>query len=230
MSERDRRPDDGEGAGGFLRRWSRRKAEARHAEPDPGTAEDARPGPGDEDEPAGGARAVAAAGDAGAAAPIDPRDLPDIDSLRCGSDFTVFMRPGVPEELRTLALRRLWRLDPSFSKLDGLVEYGEDYTIPKRPAGAIKTAYQVGRGFVNRIEETAPAAPEPPEPAPTPDVAEARPAPAADDAAAAQAAGQATNEPAPAGASPRDERRPAARDDRVEAPKPGRPRPLPRRS
>ena len=80
------------------------------------------------------------------------------------------MQPGVPEHLRTQALRKLWRSDPIYSKLDGLVEYGEDYTIPSWPKGTIRTAYQIGRGFVNELEklkgadlppETADPAPEP---------------------------------------------------------------------
>jgi hypothetical protein len=61
------------------------------------------------------------------------------------------MRPGVPEHLRTLALRKLWRSDPIFSKLDGMVEYGEDYSIASWPKGVIKTAYKVGRGFLEEI-------------------------------------------------------------------------------
>jgi hypothetical protein len=132
---------------GFLRRWSRRKAEARSA---PTTAiED--PSVAAEAVPASPERAPEP--ETGASAPIDPKDLPDIESLDASSDFTVFMRPGVPEHLRTLALRKLWRSDPIFSKLDGLVEYGEDYSIASWPKEAIKTAYKVGRGFLEQLGE-----------------------------------------------------------------------------
>ena len=156
---------------GFLRRWSRRKAEARSpetplAEAASDGAEPARASPEQMPEPA-----------ASTPASIDPKDLPAIESLDASSDFTVFMRPGVPENLRTLALRKLWRFDPIFSKLDGLVEYGEDYPLPSWSKGTIKTAYQIGRGFVNELEKLAepkaePALPTPPE-GPTSEVAPA---------------------------------------------------------
>ncbi|MGH6903908.1 MAG: DUF3306 domain-containing protein [Geminicoccaceae bacterium] len=139
--------EQGDGDEGFLRRWSRRKVEARSPAPAPAeaasdAAEPALASPEQMPEPA-----------ASAPAPIDPKDLPDIESLDARSDFTVFMRPGVPEHLRTLALRKLWRSDPIFSKLDGLVEYGEDYTIQSWPKGVIKTAYRIGRGFMDELEK-----------------------------------------------------------------------------
>jgi hypothetical protein len=168
---------------GFLRRWSRRKAEARSA-PTPAMQDSSVPDEAVQTVPA--SREQPPEPEKGAPAPIDPKDLPDIESLDASSDFTVFMRPGVPEHLRTLALRKLWRSDPIFNKLDGLVEYGEDYSIASWPKGAIRTAYAVGRGFLERIGEgverpdqapaeqpadgpaqiaAAPAEPLPPEPA-----------------------------------------------------------------
>jgi hypothetical protein len=75
--------------------------------------------------------------------------------LDATSDFTVFMRPGVPLELRNQALRKLWRSDPLLANLDGLLEYGEDYSLPSWPKDAIRTAYKVGRGFVEQISEGA---------------------------------------------------------------------------
>lgn len=54
-------------------------------------------------------------------------DMPDIDSLSEDSDFSGFMSPGVSDELRNLALRKLFSA-PSFNIRDGLDEYDEDYT------------------------------------------------------------------------------------------------------
>jgi Protein of unknown function (DUF3306) len=160
MADRDRHADERAGADeGFLQRWSRRKAEARGAAvtatEDPSVAA--------EGQPAAVEHALQPA--QGEPAPVAPEDLPDIESLDASSDFTVFMRPGVPEHLRIQALRKLWRADPIFSKLDGLLEYGGDYTIPSWPKGTIRTAYQIGRGFVNQIEKLAEAGaqPAPPE-------------------------------------------------------------------
>jgi Protein of unknown function (DUF3306) len=169
MAERDRPTRAGNEAESFLHRWSRRKAEARSAP----AATPATPAATDAERPA--QAPVQGADEQGAdeqGSPAVPEDLPDIASLDASSDYTVFMRPGVPAHLRTLALRKLWRSDPIFSKLDGLVEYGEDYTIPSWPKGAIKTAYQIGRGFVNELEKLGAAErPEqeaPPEPAEEP--------------------------------------------------------------
>jgi hypothetical protein len=156
MAERDRDASARPGADeGFLQRWSRRKAEARSADEtateDLGVAAEGQP-----------ASARETSGPAqGEPAPVAPEDLPDIESLDAGSDFSVFMRPGVPAQLRTQALRKLWRSDPIFSKLDGLLEYGEDYSIQSWPKGAIRTAYQIGRGFVNELEKLAEAADKP---------------------------------------------------------------------
>ena len=54
-------------------------------------------------------------------------DMPDIDTLAEDSDFTGFMSPGVSDELRNLALRKLFYA-PVFNIRDGLDEYDEDYT------------------------------------------------------------------------------------------------------
>jgi hypothetical protein len=54
-------------------------------------------------------------------------DMPEIDSLDEDSDFTGFMSPGVSDELRNIALRKLFHA-PEFNIRDGLDEYDEDYT------------------------------------------------------------------------------------------------------
>jgi hypothetical protein len=148
MAERDRsRGAEPSADEGFLRRWSRRKAEAQ------GTATAPPEDPGD---PSGEAPAgLEQVAEPAEPASIDPKDLPAIDTLDATSDFTVFMRPGVPLELRNQALRKLWRSDPVLANLDGLLEYGEDYSLPSWPKEAIRTAYKVGRGFVEQISEAA---------------------------------------------------------------------------
>jgi hypothetical protein len=61
------------------------------------------------------------------APPLTDADMPDIESLTEESDFSGFMSPGVSDELRNLALRKLFRA-PVFNIRDGLDEYDEDYT------------------------------------------------------------------------------------------------------
>lgn len=95
------KPDDK----GFLSRWSARKAEARSK---------------DVAEPV--------------VAPVQPADepqeevgelpaLPSIDDLTEDSDYTVFLRKGVPDTMRKAALRKLWVTEPSVVNYRPLVEY-----------------------------------------------------------------------------------------------------------
>lgn len=137
---------------GFLSRWSRRKAAARVSpvedEPAPEAVE---PDPVPE------------------AAPDDSVDesemsdsellaryeLPDPETLTAEDDVRAFMRAGIPARLRTLALRRLWRLDPVLANVDGLVEYGLDYTDAATVIPNLKTVYQVGRGAAAYLQDLA---------------------------------------------------------------------------
>ncbi len=128
----------------FLRRWSRRKRAGGAApviERPAGPAEAARApaAPAPEEEAAGeGPPSAPAATDAPSAAPasapdaepVAPEDLPDIDSLGPESDYTPFLKPGVPEHLARRALRKLWRSDPLLANLDGLNDYDEDFAKP----------------------------------------------------------------------------------------------------
>ncbi|MCW8935866.1 MAG: DUF3306 domain-containing protein [Gammaproteobacteria bacterium] len=54
-------------------------------------------------------------------------DMPDIESMTADSDYTDFLSPGVSEELRNLALRKLF-LSEVFNIRDGLDEYDDDFT------------------------------------------------------------------------------------------------------
>ena len=149
---------------GFLQRWSRRKAEARTApeapEPaqEPASEREEVPQAADPQGP-GSSSEARASDDADAA--VDLEALPDVDTLTYESDFTPFMRKGVPPELRKRALQRLWRSNPTLANLDGLVEYGQDYTKIGTTRQVVRTAYQVGRGMLARIEPKAPSEPAP---------------------------------------------------------------------
>lgn len=110
---------------GALSRWSRLKREtgavpaAPEADgeqatagrpPDIEAAENAEEPPAEEDEET-----------------VRIEDLPDVETLTYESDFTAFMRKGVPEELQRLALHKLWRSSPVLANLDGLNDYDLDY-------------------------------------------------------------------------------------------------------
>ncbi len=115
-------------------RWSRLKQKHRRRKREPGDVhkdESAKPEPAD---------AQLAPGEEETAA----LDLPDIEALDKDSDFTVFMKEGVPEELKKLALRKLWRSDPVFAVIDGLDDYDEDY----------RTAFVVAENLAKKLEKS----------------------------------------------------------------------------
>ena len=220
---------------GFLQRWSRRKAEARTEPKTPEPAEDAAPEreqvprAADPQDPAGSS-GVRAADDADGA--VDREALPDIDTLTYESDFTPFMRKGVPAELRKRALQRLWRSNPTLANLDGLVEYGDDYTKIGTTKQVVRTAYQVGRGMLERLQ---PKAPDEPAPAGEPTTADTgRPDPTSEPAApppAEVAAAGADDALATAPVRPQDAPRPAPAPARPggRSEAAGRARPLPKK-
>ncbi len=78
-------------------------------------------------------------------------ELPDPDTLAPGDDVSRFMGAIVPERLRRRALRRLWRVNPVLANVDGLVDYGEDFTEAATVAEALHGAWQVGKGVADRL-------------------------------------------------------------------------------
>ncbi|MFK7745192.1 MAG: DUF3306 domain-containing protein [Roseobacter sp.] len=79
--------------------------------------------------------------------------LPDPTEMQQGDDFSAFMSRDVPEHLRKVALRTLWRSNPVLANVDGLNEYDDDYRAAMLLKEPIKTAYQVGKGMLKHIEE-----------------------------------------------------------------------------
>ena len=65
------------------------------------------------------------------------------------------MKEVVPERLRRRALKKLWLSNPLLANVDGLVDYGEDFTDAAVGAGFVETTYQVGKGMLKHIEELA---------------------------------------------------------------------------
>lgn len=118
------RNDPGKRAdGNFLARWSRRKADRM---------EQRRPPVGVAVQPPSAGELSEGRGD-GAELPartpqtmLTDEQMPPIDSLTENSDFSGFLSPGVSEELRKLALRKLFR-SAIFNDRDGLDDYDDDF-------------------------------------------------------------------------------------------------------
>jgi len=125
----------------FLTRWSRRKLDAK--EPVPPAAADAAP-----QKPAVDAedlekrsaedleqRSATTNETPGAIPAFDPASLPSLDSIGAETDVSVFLKAGVPGDLRLAALRRAWVTDPAIRDFKGLAENDWDFTIPNEAMG-----------------------------------------------------------------------------------------------
>lgn len=119
-------------AGGepFLSRWSRRKQAAKAQEPE------AVPPPPPPEQPS-------------APAPPPP-DLPPVESLGKESDYSAFLKDGVPRELKQAALQRLWQSDPALMAPEIMDLHMGDYATP---AGeVVRTAWRLGKGVLDAAE------------------------------------------------------------------------------
>ena len=81
--------------------------------------------------------------------------LPDPDSLDAGDDFSGFMARAVPDRIRSRALGKLWLTNPVLANVDGLVDYGEDFTDAACVIENLSTTYQVGKGMQAHLDEMA---------------------------------------------------------------------------
>jgi hypothetical protein len=121
----------------FLRRWSRRKIEARKGM----QAEE----PAKVEEPAQVEEAAKPAPPPADVASAEPPPLPSVESLTPDSDFAAFMQPKVDGTLRNQALKTLFK-DPRFNVMDGLDVYIDDYSKPDPlPEGWLEKMSQVAR-------------------------------------------------------------------------------------
>lgn len=137
----------------WLARWARRKAAARRPTK---AVVGASPATASHNHSTDQTASPSARADTPTAAPalspsaeVRVEDLPPIDSLTYDSDFSPYLRPGVPEALREQALRKLWRSNPVLANLDGLNDYDEDYSRVGMIEETVETLFRVGRGMAN---------------------------------------------------------------------------------
>ena len=103
-----------------LARWSRRKRQAAVGEEESDRSGDSAPA-GESSE------ASAAPPEADAPPPPSDADMPPLETLGPESDYSGFMSPGVSDELRRVALRKLFH-GPLYNITDGLDDYDDDFT------------------------------------------------------------------------------------------------------
>lgn len=115
---------------GFLSRWSRRKEAVREGKPV--APEPLVPPP--QPSPGGGGSQVQTPlppqGERGGGASAEPPPtLDDVQSLTPEADFSRFVAPDVPPDVKNAALKKLFA-DPHFNAMDGLDVYIDDYSKP----------------------------------------------------------------------------------------------------
>ena len=76
----------------------------------------------------------------------------DFDSLNYASDYTQFMKKGVPEIVRRRALSMLWQSNPILANIDGLNDYDEDFTDAAMVLKTFSSNYKVGSGYLTEEE------------------------------------------------------------------------------
>ena len=131
---------------GFLSRWSARKAEIARA----GAVRD---GDIDDQNEANLARADEESDEEAALTDdemLEKYQLPDPNDITEEAGLDRFFDGKIPERLRQMALRRLWRINPFFGIVDDMVEYGEDYTDAATVIDGMQTAYQAGKGYLKK--------------------------------------------------------------------------------
>jgi hypothetical protein len=131
---------------GFLRRWARRKTEARSGnEPLP------EPVAPVADLPVPVAEAPAPLP---ALAPADapPPTMDDVARLTSDSDFSAFVARGVDAAVRRTALKKLFA-DPHFNAMDGLDVYIDDYTKPSPVSEAMLASLEHAKNALQRVVE-----------------------------------------------------------------------------
>jgi len=130
-----------EDEGGFLSRWSRRKAQVRQGVV---PAEPPAPAAAIAVEPPAAPVVVHVDAEPAEAAPPAPTapTLADVATLGRDSDYTRFVAPGVDPTVKNAALKKLFS-DPHFNVMDGLDTYIDDYGQPDPlPAGMLRQMVQ----------------------------------------------------------------------------------------
>ena len=85
---------------------------------------------------------------------LEEFNLPNPDKIKKEKGLDLFFKDGVPDRLRQIALRRVWKLNPIIRFADAEInDYHEDFTDAATVVEGMQTAYQVGRGYLRDVLE-----------------------------------------------------------------------------
>jgi len=68
-------------------------------------------------------------------------------------DLKKILKENLPDRLKQVALRKLWKLVPAYGEISELVEYGEDFTDAATVIENLQTSYIVGKGYIDKVVE-----------------------------------------------------------------------------
>ena len=87
-------------------------------------------------------------------------EVEDPDTIEDEARLDSLLEGKFPDRIRQMALRRMWRLNPMFRFADEMVEYGENYTDAATVIDGMTTAYQVGKGYLQKAFDAVEEAPD----------------------------------------------------------------------
>ena len=138
--------------GGFLQRWSKRKAAIKNENPalvDDESLDDQNQALAAEEKPE--ASLEAAEDDLTDEDLCAKYELTHPDQCDDPEQLDDFFNRPLPDRLKQLAMRRMWRLNPLFRFADEMVEYGENYTDAATVLPDMQSAYKVGKGYFDKL-------------------------------------------------------------------------------
>lgn len=145
MTEKDKTAEET-----FLKRWSRRKQTDDAELTDPSVSDEKN----EDRERQQGNEISASEKEAEEKEMAENREVAeaiDLETLNYDSDFGPFMKKGVPEVLKNLAMRKLWTSNPILANVDGLNDYDENFADPA--LNVFKSNWKVGRGFLTEEDD-----------------------------------------------------------------------------
>jgi len=143
---------DDDQEGGFLQRWSKRKAAIKNENPalaDDESLDDQNQALAAEEKPE--ASLEAAEDDLTDEDLCTKYELTHPDQCEDPEQLDDFFNRPLPDRLKQLAMRRMWRLNPLFRFADEMVEYGENYTDAATVLPDMQSAYKVGKGYFDKL-------------------------------------------------------------------------------
>ena len=81
---------------------------------------------------------------------LEKLNLPDPNKVKKEEELDAFFKSAIPERLKRIAMRRLWRINPIISFADSEInDYADDFTDAATVIDDLQTSYVVGQGHGN---------------------------------------------------------------------------------